>query len=92
MATPTCAARSRFRLLPRVSTPRVASVTIAAGVACTARVVVMSAASFEIEKASSIVVKHFRKLECSPPRRAASIIISSLTDFKISSTVHGGVL
>jgi hypothetical protein len=36
-------------------------VTIAAGVACTARVVVMSAASFEIEKASSIVVKHFRK-------------------------------
>jgi hypothetical protein len=42
-------------LRARVSTPRIASATIAAGVACTARVVVMSAASFEIEKASSIV-------------------------------------
>jgi hypothetical protein len=39
IATPACAARSRFRLRARVSTPRDASATIKADAACTARVV-----------------------------------------------------
>jgi hypothetical protein len=39
MATPACAARSRFRLRARVKTPRDVSATIAANAACTSRVV-----------------------------------------------------
>jgi hypothetical protein len=43
MATPVCAARSRFRLRARVSSPRVFLATIACCAACTARVAVRAA-------------------------------------------------
>ena len=58
MATPACASRSRLSLLrlrARVSTPRVASATIAAGDACAARVVACSA-RLEISEHILVVV------------------------------------
>jgi hypothetical protein len=68
MATPACESRSRSRLRARVSTPRDASATIKADIACTARVVARaSRASLCVPRPRSeirekrVVVVRFRR-------------------------------
>jgi hypothetical protein len=62
MATPACAARSRFRLRARVTTPRDAAATIKADAACTSRVVARAPrASLCVPRPSSEIRKRGRR-------------------------------